>query len=56
MDVVIIILFELLLTGSRPFEVAIISSITASSISYLAINIISKRIKIFSSLKKNTQK
>ena len=52
-----IILFELLLTGLRPFEAAIISSITASSISYLAINIISKRIKIFSSLKKkNTQK
>lgn len=51
-----IILFELLITGFRPFEAAIISSLAASSISYLAINIISKRIKIFSSLKKkNTQ-
>lgn len=50
-----IILFELLITGFRPFEAAIISSIAASSISYLAINIISKRIKIFSLKKKNTQ-
>ena len=48
-----ILLFELLLIGSRPFEAAIISSIVASSLSYLSINIISRRIKIFSSLKKN---
>ena len=43
-----IILYELLLTGFRPFEAAILSSIAASSLSYLSINIISKRIKIFS--------
>ena len=43
-----IILFELLLMGFRPFEAAILSSIAASSISYLSINIILKRIKIFS--------
>ena len=43
-----IILYELLLIGFRPFEAAILSSITASSISYLSINIISRRIKIFS--------
>ncbi|HEX5185914.1 MAG TPA: hypothetical protein VFV86_03400 [Nitrososphaeraceae archaeon] len=43
-----IILFELLLMDFRPFEAAIISSIIASSISYLSINIILKRIKIFS--------
>jgi hypothetical protein len=43
-----IILYELLLTGFRPFEAAIISSIAASSLSYLSINIISRRIKIFS--------
>ena len=42
------ILYELLLTGFRPFEAAILSSIAASSLSYLSINIISKRIKIFS--------
>ncbi len=42
-----IILYELLLTGFRPFEAAILSSIAASSLSYLSINIISKRIKIF---------
>ena len=41
-----IILYELLLTGFRPFEAAILSSIAASSLSYLSINIISKRIKI----------
>ena len=43
-----IILYELLLTGFRPFEAAILSSIAASSLSYSSINIISKRIKIFS--------
>ena len=43
-----IILFELLLRGLGPFEAAILSSIAASSISYLSINIISRRIKIFS--------
>ena len=43
-----IILYELLLIGYRPFEAAIISSIIASSLSYLSINIILRRIKIFS--------
>ena len=43
-----IILYELLLIEFRPFEAAILSSIAASSLSYLSINIISKRIKIFS--------
>ena len=43
-----IILYELLLTGFRPFEAAILSSIAASSLSYLSINIILKRTKIFS--------
>jgi hypothetical protein len=43
-----IILYELLLTGFRPFEAAILSSIAASSLSYLSINIVSRRIKIFS--------
>ena len=43
-----IILYELLLIGFRPFEAAILSSIAASSLSYLSINIILKRIKIFS--------
>ncbi|MDW0150856.1 MAG: hypothetical protein QOK89_10770 [Nitrososphaeraceae archaeon] len=43
-----IILYELLIMGFRPFEAAILSSIAASSISYLSINIILKRIKIFS--------
>jgi hypothetical protein len=43
-----IILYELLIIGFRPFEAAILSSIVASSISYLSINIILKRIKIFS--------
>jgi hypothetical protein len=43
-----IILYELLIIGFRPFEAAILSSIAASSLSYLSINIISKRIKIFS--------
>ena len=43
-----IILYELLLIGFRPFEAAILSSIAASSLSYLFINIISRRIKIFS--------
>jgi hypothetical protein len=52
-----IILFELLLMGFRPFEAVIISSIAATSLSYLSINIISRRNKIFSSLKKkNTPK
>jgi hypothetical protein len=40
----------------RPFEAAILSSIAASSLSYLSINLISKRIKIFSSLKKKDTK
>src|SRR5688500_11653915 len=43
-----IILYELLLMGFRPFEAAILSSIPATSLSYLSINIILKRIKIFS--------
>jgi hypothetical protein len=43
-----IILYELLIIGFRPFEAALLSSIAASSISYLSINIILKRIKIFS--------
>ncbi len=43
-----IILYELLLIGFRPFESAILSSIAASPLSYLAINIISRRSKIFS--------
>jgi hypothetical protein len=43
-----IILYELLIIGFRPFEAAILSSIAASSISYLSINIILKSIKIFS--------
>jgi hypothetical protein len=51
-----IILFELLLIGLKPFEAAILSSIAASSLSYLSINLISKRIKIFSSLKKKDTK
>ena len=46
-----IILFELLLIDLKPFEAAIISSITASSLSYLSINLISRHIKIFSSSK-----
>ena len=43
-----IILYELLLIGLRPFEAAILSSIAASSLSYLSINIILRRNKIFS--------
>jgi hypothetical protein len=43
-----IILYELLIMEFRPFEAAILSSIAASSLSYLSINIILKRIKIFS--------
>ena len=43
-----IILYELLIIEFRPFEAAILSSIAASSLSYLSINIILKRIKIFS--------
>ena len=47
-----IILYELLIMGFRPFEAVIITSIAATSLSYLSINIISRRNKIFSSLKK----
>jgi predicted neutral ceramidase superfamily lipid hydrolase len=43
-----IILYELLIIGFRPFEAAILSSIAASSLSYLSINIILRRIKLFS--------
>ena len=43
-----IILYELLTMGFRPFEAAILSSIAASSLSYLSINIILRRIKLFS--------
>ncbi len=49
-----IILYELLLWGFGPFEAVIITSIAATSLSYLSINIISRRNKIFSLLKKNT--
>ena len=42
-----IILYELLIIEFRPFEAAILSSIAASSLSYLSINIISRRIKLF---------
>ena len=51
-----IILFELLLIELKPFEAAIISSITASSLSYLSINLLSQHIKIFSSSKKKDTK
>jgi hypothetical protein len=51
-----IILFELLLIDLKPFEAAIISSIIASSLSYLSINLISQHIKIFSSAKKKDAK
>ena len=40
-----IILFELLLIDLKPFEAAIISSITESSLSKLSINLISQHIK-----------
>jgi hypothetical protein len=43
-----IILYQLLIIGFRPFEAAILSSIAASSLSYLSINIILRRIKTFS--------
>jgi hypothetical protein len=43
-----IILYELLIMEFRPFEAAILSSIAASSLSYLSINMILKHIKIFS--------
>ena len=43
-----IILYELLLTEFRPFEATILSSISCFFLSYLSINIISRRIKIFS--------
>jgi hypothetical protein len=46
-----IILYELLIAGFGPFEAVIITSIAATSLSYLSINIISRRNKIFSSLK-----
>ena len=49
-----IILYELLIMGFGPFEAVIITSIAATSLSYLSINIISRRNKIFSLLKKNT--
>jgi len=49
-----IILYELLIMGFGPFEAVIITSIAATSLSYVSINIISRRNKIFSSLKKNT--
>jgi hypothetical protein len=49
-----IILYELLLWEFGPFEAVIMSSIAATSLSYLSINIISRRNKIFSLLKKNT--
>lgn len=51
-----IILFELLLIDLKPFEAAMISSLTASSLSYLSINLISQHIKIFSSSKKKDTK
>ena len=51
-----IILFELLLIDLKPFEAAIICSLTASSLSYLSINLISQHIKIFSSSKKKDTK
>ena len=51
-----IILFELLLIDLKPFEAAMISSLTASSLSYLSINLISRHIKIFSSSKKKDTK
>jgi hypothetical protein len=51
-----IILYELLLCGFGAFEAVIITSIAATSLSYVAINIISRRNKIFSSLKKNRSK
>ena len=49
-----IILYELLLWGFGPFEAVIITSIAATSLSYVSINIISRCNKIFSLLKKNT--
>ena len=49
-----IILYELLLWGFGPFEAVILTSIAATSLSYVSINIISRRNKIFSLLKKNT--
>ena len=51
-----ILLFELLRLDFRPFEAAVISSIVASLLSYLTINIILRRIKIFSSFKKKIKK
>ena len=46
-----IILYELLIMGFGPFEAVIITSIAATSLSYVSINIISRRNKIFSLLK-----
>ena len=46
-----IILYELLIMGFGPFEAVIITSIVATSLSYVSINIISRRNKIFSLLK-----
>jgi hypothetical protein len=46
------ILLELLKIEYRPVEAAIIASIIASSLSYLAINLIVRRIQVFSSKKK----
>jgi len=46
-----IILYELLIMGFEPFEAVIITSIAATSLSYLSINIISRRNKIFWLLK-----
>ncbi|MGZ5486349.1 MAG: hypothetical protein ACXWFB_10645, partial [Nitrososphaeraceae archaeon] len=51
-----IILFELLIIELKPFEAAIISSVTASSLSYLSITLISQHVKIFSSSKKKDTK
>ena len=47
-----IILYELLIMGFGPFEAVIITSIAATSLSYLSINIISRRNKIFWLLKR----
>jgi hypothetical protein len=46
------ILLELLKIEYRPVEAAIIASNIASSLSYLAINLIVRRIQVFSSMKK----
>jgi hypothetical protein len=46
------ILLELLKNQFQPIQAATISSILASSLSYLAINIIVKHIHVFGSMKK----